>query len=383
MPSSGRYSRRRFLKYGSSVAGITSLAGCSQGGGGGGGDGQTTTETSGGTTTTTSGKSETLKVAATMPSPLDDLGWSQTESQSIRKAVESMDGVELTQIVGSVPYKDTQSVIGDLASKNDLVIADSNGRLQTGTLKASKNNPDTYFMTRNTALPPDDLPENHITYNQHLAMVWGPMAYAASQLSDVNQVGCPDSIPVLVRAHALRGAKCALHRSDGDELLINWINSWYDPPQTRRNAQALIDKGADALINGTNGAIPGKVAEENNIFAVGYGIDMSVAAPDGYATSVLMQPEPIFREGIKAARDGTWADYWNRYDNHHPWAPKDYKGEGTIGLADWHDSIPSDVKQKTEEFVNQVDNYEIEYPEVWKENVCPDGTEFNLDLPDN
>ena len=363
MPTNDRRGRREFIKYGAATVGISAFSGCTG-------------------STVFGGQDGPLKVAATMPSPLDDLGWSQAESTSIRNVVDQLGNVELTKIVGAVPYKDTKKVVSDLARENDLVIADSNGRLQTGTLEASKQFSDTYFMTRNTALPPDDLPENHITYNQHLAMVWGPMAYAASLLEGTKKIGCVDSIPVLVRAHALRGAKCALHHSDGDELLVNWINSWYDPPKTRRNAQGLIDEGADALINGTNGAIPGKVAEQNGIFAVGYGIDMSEAAPDGYATSVLMKPEPIFREGIEAALNDSWADYWNKYPNHHPWAPKHYKGEGTIALADWHDDVQSDVQEKTKKYVKKVDNYEIKYPEVWKKNVCPDGTKFELNLPE-
>jgi len=361
MLDKGRHSRRRFLKYGAGVVTAASFAGCTGG--------------------STSGSDGTLSVAATMPSPVDDFGWSQAESQAIESVIDSLDGVELTNIVGAVSYDDTESVISDLARKNDLVIADSNGRLQTGTLSVSQQVSDTYFMTRNTALPPDALPENHITYNQHLAMVWGPMARAASLLPDTDAIGCVDSIPVLVRAHALRGAKCALQET-GDDLAINWINSWYDPEATRRNTESLVDEGADAILNGTNGAVQGKVAAENDMFAVGYGVDMSEAAPDGYATSVLMQPEPIFEEGILAARDDEWDDYWNRYDNHHPWAPKDYQGEGTIGLADWHDDVPEEVRTETEEYVEQVDNYETEYPEVWEENVCPDGSEFELNLPD-
>lgn len=363
MPALGIESRRQFLKYGAGVVGAGSLVGCTGNG------------------TSTDGSDETLKVAATMPSPVDDLGWSQAESQSIERVIESTDGVELTNIIGAVTYDNTESVISDLAQDNDLIIADSNGRLQTGTLSVSKDVSDTYFMTRNSALPPDDMPENHITYNQHLAMVWGPMAYAAAHLPDTETIGCVDSIPVLVRAHALRGAKCALQETS-DELNTNWLNAWYDPPATRRNTNSLINNGADAILNGTNGAVQGKVAAENDIFAIGYGIDMSQAAPDGYATSVLMQPDPIFKEGILAARDGNWADYWNRYDNHHPWAPKDYQGEGTIGLADFHEDVPEGVRTQIEDYVDQIDNYEIEYPEVWRENVCPDGTEFELNLPE-
>ncbi|MFB6131647.1 MAG: BMP family ABC transporter substrate-binding protein, partial [Salinigranum sp.] len=341
------------------------------------------TETTG-TKTGSSGSSGPLKVAATMPSPLDDFGWSQAESKALKNVIDDMDGVELTKIVDSVPYKDTKKVVSDLARKNDVIVADSNGRLQTGTLEASKQIGDTYFMTRNTALPPDDLPENHIVYNQHLAMVWGPMAYVAGLLSETNKIGDVDSIPVLVRAHALRGAKCALAHVNSDaQLDINWINSWYDPGKTRRNAESLLNSGVDVLINGTNGAIPGKVAADHGKLAVGYGIDMSAAAPDGYATSVLMKPEPIFKEGISAALNDNWSEYWNKYDNHHPWAPKDYQGEGTIGLADWHDSVSQDVRTKTEKYVEKVDNYGIKYPEVWKKNVCPDGTKFELDLPNN
>lgn len=375
--------RRSFIKI-AGAAGIAGLAGCTGDGGesnDGGGDDSTDTTTG---TTTGSPGTDTLQVAAIMPSPVDDYGWSQAESQSIQKATEQTDDVELTKIVDAVAYKDTKNVVSGLARDNDLVIADANGFLGTGTLEVSKNNSDTMFMTRNTALPPEDLPENHVAFNQHLGMVWGPMAYAAAELSETGKAGVVDSIPVLVRAHALRGAKCGAIGSEADlEIMINWINSWYDPEKTRRNAESHIENGADVLINGTNGAMPGKVAEENDIFAVGYGIDMSAAAPEGYATSVLMQPEPIFTEGFEAARDGNWDEYWNKYPNHHPWAPKHFKGEETIGLADWHDDVPESVRTKTAEYVATVDNYEVEYPEVWEENVCPDGTEFELDLPDN
>jgi basic membrane lipoprotein Med (substrate-binding protein (PBP1-ABC) superfamily) len=309
----------------------------------------------------------------------------------MERAAEGMDDVELTEVVGAVAYSDTQSTLNNLVPDNDIIIVDGNGYLESGALEVSKNNPDTYFMTRNTAIPPDDLPENHVTWNNHHGMVWQAMGYAAGQVMSMEgavegepKVGQVDSLPVLVRKHAVRGAICGLMSTEVDaEFMVNWINSWYAPDKTQRNAETHVENGADVLLNGTNGAIPGQVAAENDIWAVGYGIDMSEAAPEGYATSIIMNIAPILTDGFQAVLEGTWSEFWNRDDNHHLWTPEYWQGEPVIEVASWHDDIPEEVRTNTQEYVEQLRNNEIKIPEIWDENQCPSGESFEVSFPEN
>jgi basic membrane lipoprotein Med (substrate-binding protein (PBP1-ABC) superfamily) len=393
--------RRKFLKSAGAVAVTVGAAGCTGNDGGdgggdggdGGGDGGDGGDGGGGGGGSTDGGGS-MSIGLILSSAQDDLGWSQAGFQDIQSMVDKYDSLEINDIAETVAFGDYQSTAADFAGSNDIVISHSNGYLSSGGLSVSRNNPDTTFLTYQTEIPSDaTIPENHGLYNSiHQAGHQMAAGYVAGLLTENNQIGMVSSLPVLVILHGLRGAICGMKTANPDaEMRINWIQSgFYDPEQERQNAQAHVDAGVDVIMSISNSAVHGRVAAENDLWATGAFFDQSPGAPDGFATSPVVDQTPYFDEAFAAITEGTWSEFWNKYPDHHPWSPKDYPGTNPSGFAHsksdtgFHPDVPDDVVSEAKTFAEKVSAYEaseVQFSKVWKENVCPDGTEFELEVP--
>ena len=69
------------------------------------------------------------------------------------------------------------------------------------------------------------------------------------------------------------------------KIKIVWVNSWYDPGKEADAAKALIDQGADIIVQHTDSAAPLQVAEERGMQGFGQASDMIKFAPKAQLTS--------------------------------------------------------------------------------------------------
>jgi len=93
------------------------------------------------------------------------------------------------------------------------------------------------------------------------------------------------------------------------KFLVNFIDSWYDPPKAKESAFAMMDAGADIMYAERFGV--SDAAVERGIKAVGNVIDTSGDYPDTILTSALWHMEPTIDRAIEAVAGGSFeaADY--------------------------------------------------------------------------
>jgi basic membrane lipoprotein Med (substrate-binding protein (PBP1-ABC) superfamily) len=60
---------------------------------------------------------------------------------------------------------------------------------------------------------------------------------------------------------------------------VVWVNKWFDPPKETEAAQALLDQGADVLMQNTDSSAVLKTAEKAGKYAFGWDSDMSTRCP--------------------------------------------------------------------------------------------------------
>jgi len=122
------------------------------------------------------------------------------------------------------------------------------------------------------------------------------------------------------------------------KVKIIWVNSWFDPGKEADAAKALIDQGADVIMQHTDSPAPMQVASERGKLAFGQDSEMIKFGPKAQLTSIIDNWGPYYIARVKAELDGTWKseDIW------------DGLKDKMVVMAHYT-NMPDDVKKAAEE----------------------------------
>ena len=93
------------------------------------------------------------------------------------------------------------------------------------------------------------------------------------------------------------------------KFMVNFIDSWYDPPKAKESAFAMMDAGADIMYAERFGV--SDAAVERGVKAIGNVIDTAADYPDTILASALWHMEATIDKAISNVADGRFeaADY--------------------------------------------------------------------------
>jgi simple sugar transport system substrate-binding protein len=93
---------------------------------------------------------------------------------------------------------------------------------------------------------------------------------------------------------------------------IIWANTWFDPGKEADAAKALIDQGADVIMQHTDSPAAMQIASERGKLAFGQDSEMIKFGPKTQLTSIIDNWAPYYIARVKAELDGTWKmeDTW-------------------------------------------------------------------------
>jgi basic membrane lipoprotein Med (substrate-binding protein (PBP1-ABC) superfamily) len=165
----------------------------------------------------------------------------------------------------------------------------------------------------------------------------------AGGMTETNTLGVVGGYPVpevnrLVNAF-IAGAK---HANPEVQVLVTFINSWFDPAAAKEAALAQIDSGADVLYAERAGVI--EAAAENGLWAIGNMSDQNEIAPGSVLTSVVWNMGPTVEYVINQVEAGAFTAQ----------DLKDFSmmAKGGASLAPYHeagDSIPQELQDMVAE----------------------------------
>ena len=120
---------------------------------------------------------------------------------------------------------------------------------------------------------------------------------------------------------------------------VIWVNKWFDPPKETEAAQALLDQGADVLMQNTDSSAVLQTAEKAGKMAFGWDSDMTSYGPKAHLASAIGVWGPYYVKAVKDVLAGTWTpgQSW--------WGVK----EGAIDLVSISDKVPAEVKAKVDQ----------------------------------
>ncbi|NRB19139.1 MAG: BMP family protein [Rhodobacteraceae bacterium] len=207
----------------------------------------------------------------------------------------------------NVANTDYERVMREYAEQGvQLVVGEVFG-LERAARKVAADYPETGFLMGSSfgpVAPNFSVFDNWIHEPSYLS---GMVAGASTESNVIGMVG-GYAIPEVNRLMNafMEGARAV---NPEVKFLVNFIDSWYDPPKAKESAFAMMDAGADIMFAERFGVADAAV--ERGVKAVGNVIDTSADYPNTILTSALWHMEPTIDRAIAAVAGGTFeaADY--------------------------------------------------------------------------
>lgn len=251
-----------------------------------------------------------LKVGFVYIGPVGDFGWTYQHEVGRQMLVKEFgDKIETTYLENVSEGPDSERSIEQLArAGNQLIFTTSFGYMDP-TLKVAKRHPKVMFEHA-TGFKRD---KNMSSYSGRFFEGRYIQGLIAAKMSKKGVLGYIGSFPIPEVISGINATMLAAQKINPDiKIKIIWVNTWFDPGKEADAAKALLDQGADVIMQHTDSPAAMQVASERGALAFGQDSDMIKFGPKTQLTAVTNNWGPYYVERVKAALDGTWKseDTW-------------------------------------------------------------------------
>lgn len=279
-------------------------------------------------------KPEPLKVAFAYVGPVGDGGWTFAHDNA-RKALEKEFGDKIvTSFVEKVPEAaDAERVFNDMVGQGNKLIFGTTFGYMESMLKVAAENKGVKFEHATgykTA-------ENLRTYDSRTYEGAYMAGVIAGSMTKTNVLGVVGSIPIPEVIRNINSFTLGAQSVNPKiKTKVVWVNEWFNPPKETEAATALINGGADVLMQNTDSAAVLKTAEEKGKRAFGWDSDMTAYGPKAHLASAVINWAPYYIKATRDALEGKWAtgQAW--------WGVK----EGAIDIVSIAADVPAEAKAK-------------------------------------
>lgn len=286
---------------------------------------------------------ERTKVGFIYVGPIGDGGWTYEHDQG-RLAIEEEfgDAVE-TVYQESVPEgADAERALTQMALQGaDLIFATSFGFMDP-TVAVAEKFPDVKFEHATGYKRAG----NVSTYSARFYEGRAVQGHIAGKMTETGKIGYIASYPIPEVIRGINSAYIHARKANPDvEFSVIWVYTWFDPAKEADAATALIEQGADVILQHTDSTAPQAAAEAaGDVITFGQASDMSEYAPFPRVSSIIDNWSPYYIARTGAVIDGTWesADTW------------DGIAEGMVKIGEITDAVPDDVKAEAEAMIAEM-----------------------------
>jgi basic membrane protein A and related proteins len=251
-----------------------------------------------------------LKVGFIYLGPVGDFGWTYQHELARQALVKEFgDKIETTYLENVSEGPDAERSIEQLVrAGNKLIFTTSFGYMDP-TLKVAKKYPNVHFEHA-TGFKRD---KNMAIYNGRFYEGRYIQGVIAGKMSKSGVLGYIGSFPipeVIMGINAtILGAQTV---NPNIKVKIIWANTWFDPGKEADAAKALLDQGADVIMQHTDSPAAMQIASERGKLAFGQDSEMIKFGPKAQLTSIMDNWAPYYIDRVKAELDGKWTseDTW-------------------------------------------------------------------------
>ena len=281
-------------------------------------------------------KAEPLKIAFAYVGPVGDAGWTYAHDRG-RKEIEAEFGDKIvTSYVENVPEAaDAERVIRDMVGQgNKLVFGTTFGYMEP-MLKVAADHKDVKFEHATGYKTAD----NMRTYDSRTYEGAYMAGVIAGKMTKSNTLGVVASHPIPEVIRNINSFTLGAQSVNPKvKTKVVWVYTWYDPAKEGDAAQALLNQGADVLMQNTDSSAVLQTAEKAGKLAFGWDSDMSAFGPNAHLGSAVINWGPYYKKAVADVLNNTWSTEQNW------WGVK----EGAIDLVSISDKVPAETKEQIE-----------------------------------
>ena len=282
------------------------------------------------------------KVGFIYVGPIGDGGYTYQHDQG-RLAVEKHFGDKVETVYQeSVPEgADAERAITEMALNGaDLIFTTSFGFMDP-TVAVAKKFPNVKFEHATGFKRADNL----ATYSARFYEGRTVMGTIAGRMTKTNKIGYIGAYPIPEVIRGINATYLAAKKVNPDvEFNIIWAYTWFDPAKEADAAKALLEQGADVILQHTDSTAPSAAAEKaGNVITFGQASDMAEYKPRPRVSSIIDNWAPYYIERVQKVMDGTWesGDYWGGI------------GSGMVEIGEIT-GLPEDVTKEAEAIRDQI-----------------------------
>ncbi|MDM8165171.1 BMP family ABC transporter substrate-binding protein [Roseovarius sp.] len=284
---------------------------------------------------TTAVAQDKTKVGFIYVGPIGDGGWT-FEHDKGRLAIEEHFGDQVETVYQeSVPEgADAERAITQMALQGaDLIFTTSFGYMDP-TVNVAKKFPDVKFEHATGYKTAD----NVSTYSARFYEGRAVQGHIAGKMTESNIIGYIASFPIPEVIRGINSAYIHAKKVNPDvQFKIIWAYTWFDPAKEADAATALIEQGADVILQHTDSTAPQAAAEKaGNVITFGQASDMAEYKPKPRVSSIIDNWAPYYIARTQAVMDGTW-------ESQQTW---DGIGPGMVEIGEITDAVPAEVKEE-------------------------------------
>ncbi|MBV9629732.1 MAG: BMP family ABC transporter substrate-binding protein [Xanthobacteraceae bacterium] len=282
-----------------------------------------------------------LKVGFIYVGPIGDFGWSYQHEQGRLAMMKALgDKVDSTYLEKVPEGPDAERAIEQLARSGHKLIFTTSFGFMDATVKVAKKYPNLMFEHA-TGYKRE---KNLATYSGRFYEGRYIQGVIAAKMSKSGVMGYIASVPIPEVISGINATMIGAQTVNPNiKVKIIWVGEWFNPGKEADAAKALIDQGADVIMQHTDSAAAVETAAKRGIPAFGQDSDMIKFGPKTQLTAIIDNWGPYYTERAKLALDGKWTstDTWGGL------------GSKMVVMAPYT-NMPDDVKNLAEDTEAQI-----------------------------
>ena len=253
---------------------------------------------------------EKLKVGFIYLGPVGDYGWTYQHEVGRLELVKALgDKIETTYLENVNEGPDAERAIEQLVRSGHKLIFTTSFGYMDATLKVARKYPDVHFEHA-TGFKRD---KNMATYSARWYQGRYIQGTIAGKVSKAGVLGYIGSFPIPEVVSGINATMLAAQKINPNiKVKVIWVNTWFDPGKEADAAKALLDQGADIIMQHTDSPAAVQVASERGALAFGQDSDMIKFGPKTQLTAIIDNWAPYYIQRVKEQLAGTWksTDVW-------------------------------------------------------------------------
>lgn len=279
-------------------------------------------------------KAQPLKIGFVYIGPIGDGGWTYSHERG-RQHIQNVfgDKIETTYVESVNAGPDSERVFRNMVDAgNQLIFGTTFGYMEY-IERVALDHPDIYFEHCTGYKTGANLR----VYDHRLYEAAYEAGIVAAYMSKSKVLGFVGTFPIAEVLRNVNGFTLGARSVEPDiKVKLVWTRSWYDPAKETEAANALLNGGADILLQNTDSSAVLQAAAKHNAHGFGWDSDMEHYAPKAHLGSCTLNWGTYYEKAVNDVLNKTWKTGVNR------WGAK----EGLIEFIKVSDATPSDAKQR-------------------------------------